>query len=333
MYQQFFTSSLIKPLTILLLVSLSLVTFSANAGPTLDQKWFEQHHTSHANTEGVATLGGKQLQIDRSKTTHWIFINLWDIYEGNGTDTVLANLPTEFLESSQAVWVQPEINVTRAQLKEFQQYYPNVTPLVFDTSNKIAHSKQVWQSPFHILEKNGKQVFTGNTAALNAYLGIANGSDAQSNSAGISKLNTHDVNRPYSYPTPGKRAPDFEAIDLTGKTLSLEHILAKRTDKGNISLIFLDSLCPMPHFPNCEAKMAQIAQLTRLHKNRQWIGIASSFYVDANVVKTFADTHGFHFPILFDEGNRIHASYGVNSSPYRIDLDAGGLIHSRGSKF
>ncbi len=129
----------------------SLIIYSALIGPALA-------------AQPLTSLKGEQLKLHG--LSHLVFFDLWTSYQGDGPEKILAALPEEFNAKAHRVWVQPEINVTIAQLEEFQGYYPHVQPLVLDKGYQLMRKFKVWQSPYHIVLKDGKTVFSGGNDQL-----------------------------------------------------------------------------------------------------------------------------------------------------------------------
>ena len=304
--------------------------------------------------EGLKTFDGQSIELESSKLTHLIFQEIWSSYEGLGEEGRVAELPKLFIKNSQQVWVQPGINVTQAQLAEYQGYFPQVKPLVLDRGYRLMRSMGGWDLPLHVILKDGKKVFSGNGEELTVYSNqhfstqfvadqwwktdadvLAENmqseldskvADSKEFAASISLPDAS--NKPYSKPEEGDKAPLFTAKTMTGKTVSLIGLSYNKP----LSLVFLDSLCPMPHFPDCEAQIAQLGDLVASDDSRVWLGVVSSFYVNEVVVQQFRDKFKLTLPLVFDVDNEIFQSYGVHASPYQIDINHDGSIRSRGSE-
>ena len=133
-------------------------------------------------------------------------------------------------------------------------------------------------------------------------------------------------------PRKGDNAPQFELITLTGKPFSLPASLAGLTNEQSLSIIFIDALCPMPQFPDCEQKLEQLNRLVTKQPQRQWLGIVNSYYISEALVEQFAQKFALKFPLIFDNDNRIFKAYDVYATPYQIDISQNGEIKSRGDK-
>ncbi|NRA84342.1 MAG: hypothetical protein HRU22_11420, partial [Gammaproteobacteria bacterium] len=185
--------------------------------------------------EPLATFSGNKVVIDANKITHLVFIDLWRSYEGNGDEKMIASLGADFLNDSQQIWIQPALNVTIAQLAQFQQYFPQVTPLVLDHGYQIMHSFDIWQSPYHVLLKDGVKLFSGHARQLQDFI---NGT--QTNSVVTATTVITDVSTLVKSVN-----PTFAKKPLVGNKspIDFQQLTSINTAK-NLSVIFLDSLCP-----------------------------------------------------------------------------------------
>ena len=282
----------------------------------------------------------KQLKIEKNKITHLVFIDLWRSYEGQGDELIVANLPQPFLAQSQQIWLQPEMNVTQAQLTEFQQYFPNIAPLILDRSSKISRLLNVWQSPFHVLLKNNKQIFSGNKTALVSYITKQYPDEKTAIKTLLNMLKTpsETAHAPPTLltkmtkqhkPLVGDQAPQFSHQSILGKQISLSAALDALTTTKPLSVIFIDSLCPMPHFPNCEVKLKQLNELVSKKPDRHWVGVINSYYVTEQSAKKFVQDFGINIPLFFDQDNAVFKAYDVYATPYQVDINRDGFIIKR----
>ncbi|NRB41989.1 MAG: redoxin domain-containing protein [Pseudomonadales bacterium] len=301
-----------------------------------------------AALESIKTFDGQALVLEDSKLTHLIFQDIWNSYEGLGEEARVAALPKAFVNNSQQVWVQPGMNVTEAQLAEYQRYYPHVKPLVLDRGYRLMRSLGGWDLPLHVILNDGKKVFSGSgeafsalaskhfstEIALNQWLQLREDDFSSEVVVGAetSKPVSFSINKAakprYHKPEEGDQAPVFTATTMSGNSVSLRGLSYNKP----LSLVFLDSLCPMPHFPGCEAQIEQLSHLVTKDYSREWLGIVSSFYVNEDVVQQFRDKYQLKLPLVFDTDNQIYQSYGVHASPYQIDITRDGRIRSRGSE-
>lgn len=320
-------------------LSFSALSFSAQAAEPVK---IELNH--------LQTFNGEPLIFKKDKLTHLIFQEIWSSYEGQGEEARVASLPNVFTDNSQQIWVQPGINVTEAQLTEYQGYFPQVAPLVLDRGFSLMRSLGGWDLPLHVILKDGEKVFSGNgdelsalskehfsssvtmkdwlRSDLNADLSAGEKDIANTGNNKLAKFTISEAAKSYYHkPEKGDRAPLFTAKTMTGNMVSL----MGATYKKPLSLIFVDSLCPMPHFPGCEAKLEALNELVAADTSREWIGIVSSYYVNEEVAQQFRDKFQLKMPLIFDTDNQIYQSYGVHASPYQVDINRAGMIYSRGA--
>ncbi len=300
------------------------------------------------NTQLLSTLTsykGETIERKKDKITHLVFIDVWRAYSGQGDDKVVAALPKRYLQQSQQVWVQPEINVTKPQLAEFQQYLPHISPLVLDTKFELMRSLNIWSSPYHVLVKGNEQLFSGDATALTNFVSqhFATADEkldhqkkltAQIESDNIAKVQVNKksavktAQKPHK-PLAGDVAPQFSTQTMLGEAVSLTSSLKKLQDNKPLNLVFLDALCPMPQFPGCEQKIADLNKLIKADANQQWLAVVNSYYVNEDYVKDFVANFELTLPILFDTNNTIYRAYDVYASPYLIKVNRNGKILSR----
>lgn len=300
------------------------------------------------DVEQLIGYDGQAIEVDETKLTHLVFQEIWNSYEGKGEEARVNSLPVAYKNSSQLIWVQPGINVTEAQMKEYQEYFPNVTPLILDRGFQLLRNYGNWQLPLHVIFHKGKPVFSGTGQALTQLAESSLHSQKQiknwlKQGPGLKKLKQENLSRAvvhldaerkgadavsYYKPKVGDRAPLFSAQTLTGDTVSLLGLSYQKP----LSLVFLDSLCPMPHFPNCEKQLLQLNELVAADDARQWLGVVSSFYVNKDVVQQFSSKFKLDLPLVFDNDNQIYQAYGVYASPYQVDIGRDGNIRQRGSE-
>ena len=117
-------------------------------------------------------------------------------------------------------------------------------------------------------------------------------------------------------------------LNAGGKEQSLKTLTAEKP----LSLVFLDTLCPMPHFPGCEDKIAQLNQLVASTPERQWVGVVNSYYVNAEAVEPFRQRFNLTLPLIFDHEHKVFDAFEVHATPYQIDIGIGGVLKSRGDQ-
>lgn len=128
-------------------------------------------------------------------------------------------------------------------------------------------------------------------------------------------------------PVVGDMAPQINATSLSGEAINTEDYKGQ-----NLSLVFLDSLCPMPHWPDCAEKIAQVKSLSEQDADSQWLGVAKGFYVDANWVKDFVNRNQLNFPVIWDQDNQIFSDYQVFGNPYQVWIGPQGHLVSRNAQ-
>lgn len=298
----------------------------------------------------LRAFDGEPIILKEDKMTHLIFQEIWSSYEGQGEEALVAALPKAFTSNSQQVWVQPGINVTTAQLAEFQGHFPQVAPLVLDRGFSLMRSFGGWDLPLHVILKDGKKIFSGNgdeltelskehfssptimknwlDSSLYTDLSAPDKSIIKENKQKAVKFTIAEAGETrFKKPEEGDQAPLFTAKTMAGNTVSLIGLSYSKP----LSLVFVDSLCPMPHFPGCEAKLKKLNELVATDTSREWVGIVSSYYVNEEVAQQFRDKFQLKMPLIFDTDNQIYQSYGVHASPYQIDINREGTIRFRGA--
>jgi len=292
----------------------------------------------------LISLSGKTIAQDKSKLTHLVFIDVWRSYEGKGDEEMLSALSPQFLTQSQKIWIQPDINVTKAQLIEFQQYFSQITPLVVDKQYALMRAFKIWQSPYHVILEGNKKIFSGDASALSAFVAKRYaGLDTHKTSITVksTKQTTKDnasssvqplvskVAKPKK-PLVGDMAPKFTAKTLEGAKVSLSNAITKLTNKKTFNLVFLDALCPMPHFPDCEDKITQLNKRIKEDSSQQWLAVVNSYYVNEEYAQNFVKKFALTLPVVFDQDNTIYRAFDVYASPYQIKINHLGIIESRG---
>jgi peroxiredoxin len=210
---------------------------------------------------------------------------------------------------------------------------------------------EVWQSPFHVLLKDNEILFSGDAEALLNFIAkkhsvavrgilspdsVSSENEEQSMAytksspivSDSSSKNERKPVKPYK-PTVGDKAPGFSAVTLSRKKVTLADALVRLGNSKPLNLVFMDALCPMPHFPDCEGKLAKVNELIKADNSRQWLGVVNSYYVNEEFAQQFAEKFSLKLPLIFDQGNAIYRAYDVYASPYLIKINKQGLIESR----
>ncbi len=131
---------------------------------------------------------------------------------------------------------------------------------------------------------------------------------------------------PAAGPQVGTPAPDFTlpAAD-GGGTVALKNLLAKHKA---VAVIFIATKCPVSNAYN-----GRMAELGREYpaKGVAVVGINSNKTEPASEVAAHAKEHGFTFPVLKDEGNKVADAYGATHTPEVFVISPKGelLYHGR----
>jgi len=119
----------------------------------------------------------------------------------------------------------------------------------------------------------------------------------------------------------GAAAPDFTLPAASdGKTLSLKDLTAKNKA---VLVMFIATKCPVSNAYN-ERMVALARDYTA--RGVAVVGINSNKSEPAAEVVEHAKKHGFTFPVLKDEGNRIADAYGAAKTPEVYVIDPKGLL-------
>ena len=124
----------------------------------------------------------------------------------------------------------------------------------------------------------------------------------------------------------GAPAPDFTLPSASdGKAVALKDLLAK---SKAVAVVFIATKCPVSNAYN--TRMAALGK-EYAAKGVLLVGINSNKTEPAGEVKEHAEKHGFTFPVLKDDGNKIADAYGATKTPEVFVLDPKGnlLYHGR----
>jgi peroxiredoxin len=124
----------------------------------------------------------------------------------------------------------------------------------------------------------------------------------------------------------GAPAPDFTLPAASdGKAVALKDLLAK---SKAVAVVFVATKCPVSNAYN--TRMETLGK-EYAAKGIPLVGINSNKTEPAAEVKEHAKKHGFTFPVLKDDGNRIADAYGATHTPEVFVLDPKGsvLYHGR----
>ncbi len=124
----------------------------------------------------------------------------------------------------------------------------------------------------------------------------------------------------------GGPAPDFTLPAASdGKAVALKDLLA-----GNkaVAIVFVATKCPVSNAYN--TRMAALGK-EYAAKGIPLVGINSNKTEPAADVKVHAEKHGFTFPVLKDDANKIADAYGASHTPEVFVVDPKGnlIYHGR----
>jgi peroxiredoxin len=124
----------------------------------------------------------------------------------------------------------------------------------------------------------------------------------------------------------GAPAPDFTLpAAADGKAVALKDLLAKNRA---VAVIFVATKCPVSNAYN--GRMAALGK-DYAAKGIAVVGINSNKTEPAAEVAGHAKEHGFTFPVVKDDGNRIADAYGAQKTPEVFVISPKGdlLYHGR----
>jgi peroxiredoxin len=119
----------------------------------------------------------------------------------------------------------------------------------------------------------------------------------------------------------GAPAPDFTLPAASdGKAIALKDLLAKNKA---VAVVFIATKCPVSNAYN--TRMAALGK-EYAAKGVFLVGINSNKTEPAAEVKEHAEKHGFTFPVVKDEGNKVADAYGAAKTPEVFVLDPKGIL-------
>ncbi|SFS63351.1 TlpA disulfide reductase family protein [Marininema halotolerans] len=117
-------------------------------------------------------------------------------------------------------------------------------------------------------------------------------------------------------------APEFTLPTLTGDTLSLRDLRGKA-----VLLSFWVTWCP-----SCQVDLPQKERFFRSldadHFAFYTINVTGR-EADPSQVEPFVHEHGFHFPVLLDQGRTVYDAFQIQSVPTSVLIDPNGRIVGR----
>lgn len=121
----------------------------------------------------------------------------------------------------------------------------------------------------------------------------------------------------------GKKVPDFQLKDTTGKAVAL----ADLKDRRAVVVIFIGTECPINN-----AYMPRLAELHRefAPQAAQFLAVNANRQDTLERIAEHARKHALPFPVLKDDGNRVADSFAAARTPEVFVLDAELTIRYRG---
>lgn len=116
--------------------------------------------------------------------------------------------------------------------------------------------------------------------------------------------------------TSGEEAPQFSAVDLSGKTINNADFAGRLT-----ALLFVSSRCP-----SCMTTLAELNALAYKSMGNM-IVICRTGREDAEML---AETYKLNVPVIADEDDRISQLFGITSVPTAVLINARNRIQSVG---
>lgn len=105
--------------------------------------------------------------LNAQNAVHLVFIDVWqDGYSDAGPVSMAQQLEQEIAPGYKVIWVIPRFNITDAQIADFLRATPDINYLFVDESLALMRKHKVRQTPIHILLKNKKEIFRGDTESL-----------------------------------------------------------------------------------------------------------------------------------------------------------------------
>lgn len=125
---------------------------------------------SSAAMADYRSVNNEPVSFGEAGWQHLVFIDLWGSWMGAGPEAMVSKLPARFSDKVQQVWITPDMNVTLEYARQYQSYFPTSKPLVIDKGYKLIQHYKLWQTPAHVLLKDGKVQFSGDSDAFQHYV-------------------------------------------------------------------------------------------------------------------------------------------------------------------
>ena len=123
----------------------------------------------------------------------------------------------------------------------------------------------------------------------------------------------------------GDSAPEFKLKNYDGKEYELAKVL--KENKYTV-VMFISTQCPVSNGYNERMEQLYVAYNS---KNVAILALNANKAEDVKEIASHAKTHGFKFPVLKDEKNKVADLYGAQVTPETFVIDAKGkiLYHGR----
>jgi peroxiredoxin len=115
----------------------------------------------------------------------------------------------------------------------------------------------------------------------------------------------------------GEPAPDFSALDLSNRMVSLADYRGQKV----VLLDFWATWCPP-----CRMEMVDLQTLQDKFKDRDFEILSLNQGEAADVVKQFITAKKYGFHVLLDSDGQVAAKYGVRAIPDLVLVDKNGVI-------
>jgi peroxiredoxin len=114
--------------------------------------------------------------------------------------------------------------------------------------------------------------------------------------------------------TIGDKAPSFQAVTLTGQTVSLADVKQSKA----MVLVFWSTWCPF-----CEAAIPEFKDVYAKYAQKGVLFLAINPGVNDSLRKTqlYVEKFGISYPVVYEERGSISRSFGINGVPTVIMVD------------
>lgn len=125
------------------------------------------------------------------------------------------------------------------------------------------------------------------------------------------------------------KAPDIHGVTLRNNSYDFNG-----SSEKPLVLMFADSLCPLPHFPGCEQKIAEFNRLEKKYRDKvNWLQVIKGYYVDKAHVQGYLKDFAITAPSIWDTDNKIFTDYQVFANPYIVVINPQGDVVFRRDVF